>query len=181
MKKLMAVATAALIGSGFAHAADPSEEGVPTSPLKIYGGGFATGALVSLNEELQEVSRQFFRLSMVNTFTVRNGGVGVGNVLDVSLLALTPRRLGRGFGVGGHYIDRDEAFGDAFGPSLTAHAGFSFDLSDHVAVRMRLPYHFVLTERRDHAAGLDFGFIFSNRFSVPGVSISCILFPGRLI
>jgi opacity protein-like surface antigen len=177
MKKLMAVATAAMIGASIVHAADPSEEGVPTSPLKIYSGGFAIGALMSLNEELREVSRQFFRLSMVNTFAVRDhlalfldvdcflpkGNVGADLGAD-AVFSRGDFRPFAGFGVGGHYIGRDEPFGDSFGPSLTAHAGFTFDLSDNVAVRMRLPYHFIFTKRHDHAAGLDFGFIFSNRF-----------------
>ena len=72
MKKLTTVVTMALIFTGMVRGADRSEEGIPTSPLKIYSGGFGIGALMSLNEELQDVSRQFFRLSMVNTFTVRD-------------------------------------------------------------------------------------------------------------
>ena len=45
-----------------ARAADSSEEGVPTSPLKIYSGGFGVGAVMSLNDELADVSKQFLKL-----------------------------------------------------------------------------------------------------------------------
>ncbi|MBN1307828.1 MAG: hypothetical protein JXA18_07920 [Chitinispirillaceae bacterium] len=177
MKKLLVIVVTAISCGSVLHAADPSEEGVPTSPLKIYGGGFAVGALMSINEELQDVSKQFFRLSFVNTFSVRdhlglfldvdwfipymNAGADVG--IDI-LFSRSDFRPFAGLGCGAHYIDRDEEFGDSFGPSITAHAGFTLDLTDNVAVRMRLPYHIIFNERRDHGVGLDFGFIFSSRF-----------------
>ena len=177
MKKLTTVVTMALIFTGMVRGADRSEEGIPMSPLKIYSGGFGIGALMSLNEELQDVSRQFFRLSMVNTFTVRDNLAlfldvdwyipksNIGADLGVDFIFLrSDFRPFAGIGCGAHYIDRDEEFGNSFGPSLTAHVGFTLDLNENVAVRMRLPYHFILNEHRDNVAGLDFGFIFSSRF-----------------
>ncbi|MBN1575344.1 MAG: hypothetical protein JW913_02250 [Chitinispirillaceae bacterium] len=177
MKKLPAVVVTVLFCGSIIHAADPSEEGVPTSPLKIYSAGFAMGALMSLNDELQDVSKQLFRLSIVNTFAVRDH---LGLFLDVDwfipqsnagadlgvdfVFSRSDFRPFLGIGCGAHYIDRDEKFGDSFGPSFTAHAGFAIDLTEKVTVRMRIPYHLILNERRDHAVGLDFGFLFSSRF-----------------
>ena len=177
MKDLTAVITIIIFCFSVLRATDQSENGVPTSPLKIYSCGFGTGALMSLNEELRDVSRQFFRISVVNTFSVRDhlslfldadwlapkGNVGADLGVDAIFLRQDFRPF-VGVGLGVHYIDRDEPFGDSFGPSFTAHAGFSLDLSDNVAVRMRLPYHFIFTKQRDQAIGVDFGFIFSSRF-----------------
>ncbi len=179
MKKSMfsLIAGAAIICMNIVRAADRSEEGVPTSPLKIYSGGFSLGALMSLNDELQDVTRQFLRVSFVNTFTLKDRlalfldadwyipGVNVGADMGVDLLFLKGDfRPFAGIGAGAHYIDRDEDFGGGFGPSLTLHTGFVLDISENVAVRMRLPYHFIYNEHRDHCAGIDFGFIFFSRF-----------------
>jgi len=176
MKKTAFLA-AALVWGSTVYATDSSEKGVPTSPLKIYSGGFAMGALMSINGALRDVSKQFFRISYVNTFAVGDHG---GLFLDIDYFApknntgadlgvdivFSPSAFRPFIGMGGsvHYIDRDEAFGDNFGPSFTAHAGFTIDLTENVAVRMHIPYHIILNEQRDMAVGLDCGFLFSSRF-----------------
>jgi opacity protein-like surface antigen len=178
MKRLLTLIMVLLLTAGSAYGADSSESGIPTSPLKIYSGGFATGALMSLNKELRDdVSRQFFRVSFANLFSVRDN---VGMFLDVDLLfpalsgganlgvdinlAQGEFRPFVGIGGGAHFIDRDESFGNNFGPSFTAHGGFALDLTENVAVRMRLPYHIIFNERRDHVFGADFGFLFSSKY-----------------
>jgi hypothetical protein len=176
MKKMITVAVLTLFCGSMVYAADPSEAGVPTSPLKIYSCGFGIGEVMALNQELWNESKQFLKLSIVNTFAFRdnlnlfldvdwfipNNNIGADLGLDCVFLKGDFRPFA-GIGCGAHYIDKDDAFGDELGPSLTAHIGFVFDLTENVAVRMRLPYHLILNESRDHAAGLEFAFLFSSR------------------
>ncbi len=176
MKKFILLAVMALT-AGAAFAADPSEAGVPLKPLKIYSGGIGLGAVRSLNEELKDVSLHFLRISLVNTFSVREHldlfldgdwqlpGSNFGADLGIdAVFSRTDVRPFAGIGLGGRYFDRSDDFGRNFGPSITVHGGCTVDLSDNVALRVRLPYHVILTETADHMVGLEFAFLFSSRF-----------------
>jgi hypothetical protein len=176
MKKVMVLA--ALVGlAQVAWADDPSEKGVPTSPLTIYSGGIAIGGVHSLNNELKDEQPQFLKLSFVNTVYFREH---VGVFFDVDWL-LKGTNVGAdlgfdfqpfsgvfrpfiGAGVGARYFDKKGSFGDNIGPSGTVHAGFSLDLSETVQMRVRVPYYVVANKAQDHAIGLDVGFLFSNRY-----------------
>jgi hypothetical protein len=159
-------------------AGDPSEKGVPTSPLTIYSGGLGIGASHALNEELKSVQTNFLKLTFANTifFTEyiavffdanwflpgSNFGADLG--FDCMLLKNGAIRPFIGAGLGAHYFDKGNEFGKDFGPSGTAHIGFAIDLSDRVQIRVRVPYHLVGGETRDHLIGLETGFLFSNQF-----------------
>ncbi len=158
-------------------AGERSEAGVATSPLKIYSGGFGIGALTALNEDLEDVSRQFVKISLMNSIFIKpnlslfldldllfpgtHGGMDAG--FDF-IFSDTKFRPFAGVGVGGRYMDHGGETGDDFGPSFTAHAGFNLDLNENVAFRMRIPYHMVMNESRDHAGGLELAFIFSSKW-----------------
>lgn len=178
MKKVM-FTVIALLNCGTAYAADKSEAGVPTSPLAIYSGGVNVGVLRAASDELKDVSENFLKLSFTNNVSVRNN---LALFIDVDWLIPDPdKNFGAdvgfdfifsdtdfrpfaGIGVGGHCFDHGGAFGDDFGPSFTAHFGFSLDLNENIALRIRAPYHFTMNEANDVMAGLDFAFLFSSKY-----------------
>jgi hypothetical protein len=159
-------------------AGDPSEKGVPTSPLTIYSGGFGVGASHALNDELKAVQTNFLKLTFANTVFFKdnvavffdadwflpgnNFGADLG--FDFMIVNTGAFRPFIGAGLGAHYFDKGNDFGDDFGPSGTAHVGFTIDLSDRVQMRVRVPYHLVAGETLDHLIGLEAGFLFSNKF-----------------
>ena len=174
----MALALAALIGMmQVVWAGDPSEKGVPTSPLTIYSGGFAVGGVRSLTDELKAEQLQFLKLSFVNTIYFRDHvgvffdvdwllkGTNVGADLGFDLQPFTGVfRPFIGAGVGARYFDKEGTFGDNIGPSGTVHVGFTVDLSETVQMRMRVPYYIVGNPAQDQAIGLDVGFLFTGRY-----------------
>ena len=70
MKRVIASAVL-MICAGLLFADDPSEKGVPTSPLTIYSGGISAGAMIPLNNDLQDYSRSFMKLSFINQIYYR--------------------------------------------------------------------------------------------------------------
>jgi outer membrane protein W len=177
IKKVTAVA--AILGMClFVWADDPSEKGVPTSPLTIYSGGFGVGASHPLNDELKAEQSNYLKLSLVNTVFFKDniavffdadwfapgGNFGADLGFDFVIANSGGFRPFIGAGIGAHYFDKGNDFGDDFGPSGTAHIGFALDLSDRVQMRVRVPYHLVGGETQDHLIGLDVGFLFSNKF-----------------
>ncbi|MBN2035231.1 MAG: hypothetical protein JW768_00680 [Chitinispirillaceae bacterium] len=158
-------------------AGDPSEKGVPTSPLTVYSGGFGVGASRALNEELKAEQPNLVKLSFVNTvFFKKHIGVffdvdwflpgsnfGADLGFDFVLADKSGFRPFIGAGVGAHYFDKGNRFGEDFGPSGTVHVGFALDLTDRVQMRMRIPYNLVGNESPDHTIGLEVGFLFSNK------------------
>ena len=176
MKKLI-LSAVVVISTGLGYAEDPSERGVPTSPLTIYSAGLGAGAVVSINNELRRDSEQFLKVSFINTVHFRDHlglfldfnwfapGLNFGADMGFDfLLTSSDFRPFIGVGVGAHYFDKSDDFGENIGPSLTVHAGFVLDITDALQVRLRIPYHVVANEARDHAAGLEVGFLFSDRF-----------------
>ncbi|MBN1128152.1 MAG: hypothetical protein JXA71_04165 [Chitinispirillaceae bacterium] len=159
-------------------AADPSEKGVPTSPLTIYSGGFGVGASHPLNDELKAQQSNFLKLTLANTVFFKdnvavfidadwflpgsNFGADLG--FDFMIRSSGTFRPFIGAGIGAQYFDKGNDFGDDFGPSGTVHLGLVLDLSDHVQMRVRVPYHLVGSETPDHLIGLEVGFLFSNKF-----------------
>ena len=177
MRKTIALA-ALLSMAAVTWAGDPSEKGVPTSPLRIYSGGICVGAVQALNKKLQDEQKNYLKVSFQNTMFFRKN-IGVFIDIDWFLPGINPGAdLGFDFvpvtgsfrpfigaGVGAHYFDkRVGKFGDKFGPSGTVHIGFSLDLTDRVQMRMRVPYHIVGNKTNDQVIGVDVGFLFSGRF-----------------
>jgi hypothetical protein len=177
MRKTLIIFTA-LFCIQSALAADPSEEGVPTSPVTVYSGGIAGGAFFPLNDELEPESKSFLKLSFINTVHLTDHmelfldadwfapGNNYGMDLGFNfLLTSSGFRPFLGAGVGAHVFDKaGKDFGENFGPSATAHAGFLLDLSDRLQIQVRVPYHFTANQAKDHSIGLDIGFLFSDKF-----------------
>jgi hypothetical protein len=177
MKKSTALVLAFIMCSTVLGA-DPTESGVPTSPLAIYSGGAAVGVIRSINTDLKSESKNFFKLSFINDVYVTkmthlfidvdwlapraNFGTDVG--FDY-LLSTSKFRPFVGAGVGVRVFDKKGySFGDNFGLSATLHAGFIVELSKTVQLRIRAPFHAVLNETRDGGAGLDIGLLFSKPY-----------------
>jgi hypothetical protein len=161
-----------------AWAGDPSEQGVPTSPLRIYSGGLCVGGVQALNKKLQDEQKNFLSLSLQNIWFFRKNaavfcdvdwflpGINPGLDFGFDMVPFTGSfRPFIGAGIGGHYFDKAKGkFGDKFGPSATAHIGFSLDLTDRAQVRVRVPYYYVGNRTDDQAAGVEVGFLFTGRF-----------------
>ena len=178
MKRLL-IACTLLLGSTVAFCADSSEAGVKTSPLKIYGGGLAFGAVAAVNDELRnDVAEQFFKLTFSNTVYYREyinlfldfdwfaPGYNLGADMGIDFLfSKSEFKPFFGIGVGANYFDRENGnFGDNIGPSATAHFGFSLDITESMQARFRIPFTVALNNYRDNTAGLEVGFIFSSPF-----------------
>ena len=176
MKKYLLIAVVTVL-AGTVQGADPSEAGVPLKPLKIYSFGFGPGAVRSLNEDLKDASLHFLRLSVVNSFAIRDNialfldvdwmlpGSNFGTDLGIdAVFSRSDIRPFIGIGAGGRYIDQGhDDFGKDFGPSITAHGGCTVDLNDNVALRVRVPYHLILGETTGHTIGLECAIMFSSR------------------
>ncbi len=158
-------------------AKDPTEAGVPTSPLMTYSAGAALGVIRSVNDSLKIESRNFFKLSFANDIYLTDVkhlfidadwlGPRANFGMDVGVDYLLPGRFRPffGAGVGVRYFDKAGfKFGDNFGPSATLHAGVLIRLSKTAQLRIRAPFHGVLNRTSDMGAGLDIGLIFSKPF-----------------
>ena len=169
---------ALFLGIHYAMAGDPSEEGIPLSPVSVYSGGIGAGAMFALNDELSEESEQFLKLAFLNSIHVKknvnlfmdvnwfapgsNFGMDLG--LDF-LMGSSGIRPFMGMGVGVHHFDKQgEDFGHSLGASATVHIGFLLDMSDRLQIQVRVPYHFTANDARDHSIGLDIGFLLSDKF-----------------
>jgi hypothetical protein len=179
VKKILTAAAVALaITAQGALAGDPSEQGVPTSPLHIYTGGIGVGAIRSMNDELKADQSVFLKLSFLNSFYFRkdmslfldadwfipgkNFGADFG--FDFILFEGDIRPF-IGAGVGAHYFSKKTAkFGDNFGPSGTVHLGCIIDVTDQVQIKLRVPLHVVGNEAVDQGAGIDVGMMFGSRY-----------------
>ncbi len=173
-----AIALAALLGmTAVVWAADPSEKGVPTSPLRVYSGGLCVGAVQSLNKELKAEHNSYLKLSFQNAVYVKENtgvffdidwflpGINPGADLGFDIFPITGSfRPFIGAGVGAHYFDKSKNFGDNIGPSGTVHIGFALDLTDRAQMRVRVPYHIILNKTNDQVAGVEVGFLFTGRF-----------------
>lgn len=152
---------------------------VQTSPLTIYSGGIGIGAVQSINSELQQdLSKRFLTLSFINTIYFKKNvnvfcdanwfGPGNNYGADLGFDGVFPGSdysLFVGAGIGALYFDRtNQNFGENFGPSGTVHCGVTFDLTESIQMRFRVPYHIVVNNTRDNTVGFDVGFLFSNPY-----------------
>jgi len=177
-KLIVSGAMALFLASPAVFAADPSENGGTTSPLKIYTGGISVGAIKSINDPLKADQSVFLKLTFQNNFYFSDN---VSMFLDADWFApgsnfgadlgfdyyLLPGRVRPfvGGGVGAHYFDKAHSkFGDNFGPSGTVHLGFVIDVTDQVEIRVRAPFHVVGNAAMDNGAGVDIGMMFGSRF-----------------
>jgi hypothetical protein len=181
MKKILAALTV-VYGAVSIFAVDPSEKGIRTSPLTIYSGGIAAGGLISVNDQLaKDLSNRLLKVTFSNNVYFRNNlsffldadwivsgrslqNYGADAGFDF-LFSDSDFRPFIGMGVGAHYFDHpDQKFGRNIGTSATMHLGISMNVSDNFEFRIRVPYHIVLNDTKDNAAGIEIGFLFSNRF-----------------
>jgi hypothetical protein len=179
VKKILTATVLALtFAAQGALAADPSEKGVPTSPLGIYTGGIGVGAIKPMNDELKADQSMFLKLTFMNSFYFRED---VSLFLDADWF-IPGKNFGADFGfdfipfqgdvrpfigagVGAHYFNKPGAkFGDNFGPSGTVHLGCILDITDRVQIKVRVPLHLVGNEAVDQGAGIDIGMMFGSRF-----------------
>lgn len=181
MKKILTALTA-IYSAVSIFAGDPSEKGVRTSPLTIYSGGVAAAGLVSVNDQLHnDLSSRLLKLTLTNSVYFRNN---LSFFLDADWFAAAGKlqnygadagfdflfsdsdfRPFIGMGVGAHYFDhKKQDFGQNIGPSATMHIGISINVTDNFEFRIRVPYLIVLNDTRDNAAGIEVGFLFSDRF-----------------
>lgn len=116
-----------------------------------------------------------FNWLIAGSESLNHGGVDVGIDYFLSPHSFRPFV---GAGVGAHYIGRkirgpyvdhvlppeELELADKFGLSLTAHAGFTFEVTESVLVRFRIPFHVVLNSFTDAGVGVDFSVMFTDKF-----------------
>lgn len=166
-----------LMNAFMIYAADTSENGVPVTPLTTYSGGLGIGGNVAMNDELRDQSKNFLNVSFINTVYYKKHldfffdatwyapGLNFGADIGIDLLlSETDFKPFFGVGIGAAYFNKSDNFGDNVGPSGTVHFGFLFDINDAVQVRFRIPYRYVANENRDNMAGIEVGFLFSDRY-----------------
>jgi hypothetical protein len=154
-----------------------AEETVSSSRLKIYSGGFSLGGSVPVSDSLKDFTKGMGNLSFANTFFFRENvsffwdvnwffpRPNFGTELGADFVLLTGDvRPYLGGGVGVHYFDKSDEFSDNIGPSAVVHAGVAFELTNAVDVKVFVPYHIVMNKTRDQTVGVQFAFMFSNRF-----------------
>jgi hypothetical protein len=179
MKRYLVISMLACWGIvGTCRAGDSTEAGVPTSALSTYSGGFGVGAFKAIDNQLQIENKQFLKLAFENTIYFRKY---VGAFLDADaflpgtnfdanvgfdfIASSSDFRPFAGVGVGiGYFGKSGTSFNNNFGPSATAHVGVAVDLSRSVEMRLRIPYQFVGNKASDKVAGLEVGFLFSDKF-----------------
>lgn len=158
-------------------AEDLSEKNAFKSPLKVFSCGLGLGSVISINDELKSSSEQFLTVTIANSVYLQDH---ISLFIDANWFApgsnfaattgfdffMTSSgfRPFVGLGAGIQYYDKSGDIGENVGPAGTVHAGFLLDLTDRVQVRFRVPYYVVGNNDRDHAAGFEFGFLFSGRF-----------------
>jgi len=163
-----------------AFASDPSEKGVPTSPLSIYSGGLGLGAMRAINDSLKNQTKNstFLKVSFINSVYLMENmslfidvdwlapGLNFGTDFGFDIYATnTQFRPFIGAGLGVRYFDKEKVrFGDKFGPSGTVHAGVVFDVTEQLQMRFRMPYQITANETFDQTVGFDIGFLFSDKF-----------------
>lgn len=177
MKKTVILAGVLLI-SNLILASDKSEAGIPTTPLKIYSGGICIGAARSQNDEMKnDIGKNQLTLAFSSLLSVRSN---IDFFLDATLLqpensygadfgtdfifSESDFRPFAGIGVGGYVMNHSGEFSNDFGPAVTMHVGFTMDINENVAVRLRAPFRMILNEYDDQMAGLDLTFLFSSKF-----------------
>jgi len=178
MKTVFILLTTCSLFFHSAFSADPSEEGVKTTPVNVYSGGIGGGSFFALNEQLQDESEQYLKLSFINSIYLHksinlfidvdwfipgsNFGTDLGFDLMLSRSDFIPFI---GIGTGAHIFNKaGNEFGEDFGSSATAHLGFLLDLSDRLQIRIRVPYKIVFNADKDQGVGLELGFLFSDKF-----------------
>lgn len=181
MAAIAALALAITAQSSLASGNDPSEKGVPTSPLGIYTGGIGVGAIKPMNDELKAEQSMFLKLTFMNSFYFREDmslfldadwfipGKNFGADFGFDFIPFQGDvRPFIGAGVGAHYFNKPDAhgakFGDNFGPSGTVHLGCIIDLTDRVQIKVRVPFHFVGNATSDMGTGIDVGMMFGSRY-----------------
>lgn len=147
-----------------------------TGSLSPYSIGLGAGAIYALNEELENESPAFMKLSIIQSITFAdrwNMGLDLDWLLPGSnwggelsldyLLATGSFKPFLGAGGGFRYFDKENSsFGNSIGASGTVHAGMLLDVLDELQLRIRVPFHIVGNTDGDRGAGLDVGFLFSS-------------------
>lgn len=177
MEKKVGVLIVIIVCVSLVFADDPSEKGVYTSPLTTYNTGFSAGGVTSLSSDLRDKSHNFLKLSWVNSvyfrdymslfFDINWYGTGLNFGGDVGIdwmMSKSDFKPFIGAGIGVTHFDKSGDFGDNIGPSGTVHLGCVFEINESVQLRFRVPFTFVVNETRDNCAGVEVGFLFSDKF-----------------
>jgi|GEM_PF-761951 len=166
-----------LFAVSFGHAEDlnlketPETTSVSLSPFSF---GAEIGGLFALNSELRDQNEAYLELGVATSILfaeqfavglhydwfIPGSSQGGGLTLDY-LLGSGAFRPFIGAGLGLHYSDNGQKFGDAFGIAGAGHIGLIFDVLDELQLRIRAPLILVGNNYGDKLAGLDFALLFS--------------------
>ncbi|MDR2591877.1 MAG: hypothetical protein LBC59_03625 [Chitinispirillales bacterium] len=179
MKKLCVCLAAVCVfaGAGFAAGGDPTESGIPTSPLKIWSTGVGGGLLYTLSDEIKDSCGQSFgEVIWLNSFdftdnfalfadiswyigeSMTNFGLDLGGDFMLSSGRVKPFL---GVGVGARYYDLGGTSGGTVGGGALVRLGMALELTNTVEVRVRAPFQFALiNDMKDMRVGVEVGVVF---------------------
>jgi len=171
MKKLFVclAAVGVLTGSAFAAGGDPSEAGIPTSPLRIWSTGVGGGILYPLNDDFKaecedaalgkiiwtnsfDFTDHVSLFADVNWYVGNKGIVGLDLGLDYTILPYD--RVKPFLGVGGGVDYFYEGDGD-IGGTATGRVGVTLELTNTVDVKVRVPFNAVFAQKTYMGIGVD--------------------------
>jgi len=179
MKKSLVCFAAFCVLAGVANVfgGDPSESGVPTSPLKIWSTGMGGGLLYSLSDEIKDsCGASFGEIVWMNSFDFtenfalfadinwyvgdKTGNFGIDLGGDYMFL---PGRVKPflGAGIGARYYDFGGETGGVLGGAALARLGVALELTNTIDVKVRVPFQFALiNEVKDIRVGFEVGVMF---------------------
>ena len=143
--------------------------------LAPYTFGVGVGAISAINSELAQESEVFLKLSVAQM--VRFGrhlalgmdldwfapGTNWGGDMSLNfLMGSATFKPFVGAGVGIHYFDTGDNFGQGLGPSGLVHAGLLFNVTEEMQARVRVPFHYVANKQEDRGVGLDIAILFGS-------------------
>jgi|GEM_PF-6561808 len=143
--------------------------------ISPYLGGFGVGPFIATSSPLKDENRGSLKITFANELLLteqvgmffdynyylpdNHHGLDIGANFFLLPGPVSPLI---GFGVGGHYFNKDnQKFSDSFGPSFTAHLGLVVDVNPNLRIRFRVPYHMTLDKHYDAGVGFDISLLFS--------------------
>lgn len=177
MRKLIVCLAAVFLFTGAAFAAD---NGVSTSPLKIWSTGVGVGGFYPLSDAIKDRGEFFARVAWMNSFdftedfalvldinwyadkdfeSLGNFGVDAGG--DYTFLSASRVSPFLGAGIGLLYFGEKDSLDALAGLSVTARAGVALKLTETVDVKVRVPFHLLVGgDTTEMGVGFEVGVMF---------------------
>jgi opacity protein-like surface antigen len=163
-----------LAGGAFAAGGDPSENGISTSPLKIWGSGIGGGGFLPLSDEGKALGKviwlntfdftgNFALCADIDWYISDSGLVNFGIELGGDYAFLADSRVSPFLGAGVEAGYFEEGLGMTFGGF--ARVGIALKLTNTLDIKVRVPFHAMMNgdKKKDMGFGFEVGAVFYSR------------------